>query len=68
MLMEHWAHRLFELAPETLAVLSVDGQILQANGAWCRLVGWPPKRHGAAEGLGPVVRTQWGESGRQEGG
>jgi len=33
MLMEHWAHRFFELAPETLAVLSVDGQILQANQA-----------------------------------
>ncbi|WP_164010834.1 PAS domain S-box protein [Pyxidicoccus trucidator] len=49
MLIEHWAHRFFELAPEALVVLSVDGQIRQANAAWCRLVGWPLEatRHSA---------------------
>ncbi|MFP2905640.1 PAS domain S-box protein [Pyxidicoccus sp. 3LFB2] len=41
MLIEHWAHRFFELAPEALVVLGVNGHILQANNAWCRLVGWP---------------------------
>ncbi|QSQ21341.1 PAS domain S-box protein [Pyxidicoccus parkwayensis] len=35
------AHRFFELSSEPLVVLSTDGQLLEANAAWSRLVGWP---------------------------
>jgi two-component system NtrC family sensor kinase len=36
----HRAHRFFELSPEPLVVLAPHGQLLEANAAWRRLVGW----------------------------